>query len=58
MEKLCPLSFASSNLDNTCVKERCAWWVVYFKGTDREFSECVMCALSHLYDMPIMLDGR
>jgi len=55
MDKFCPMYFTNSNerlAGSRCIKEKCAWWVVYMKGTDQEWSECVMCALSHLYDMP------
>ena len=53
MEKLCPMNFSGirDHAGSTCIKEKCAWWIVYMKGTDKEWSQCAVCALSHLHDM-------
>ena len=57
-EKLCPMNFSNGDhlvqgySGTRCVEDKCAWWIVYMAGTDQEWSECAICALGGLYNLP------
>ena len=60
-EKLCPIMMlltvtVNSAVDTveditnliTCKRDKCAWWQVYYQGTEKEYGECVINSLSCL----------
>ena len=34
-----------------CAETQCAWWVIYYRGQQKEYGECCIKALSYLVDV-------
>ena len=62
-EKICPIMMLLTpainpvidtveNIQNLiiCKRDKCAWWQVYYQGTEKEYGECVINSLSCLQD--------
>lgn len=63
-EKVCPIMILAAAAVNPaidtvedvkeliiCKRDKCAWWQVYYQGTEKEYGECVVKSLSCLQDM-------
>lgn len=63
-EKICPIMMLLTAVVNPavdtiedvqnlikCKRDKCAWWQVYYQGTEKEYAECVINSLSCLQDM-------
>ena len=33
-----------------CLHEHCQWWHIYYKGTEKEFGECGIMAVTGIMD--------
>ena len=50
-DKICPVALAMNGKAHYCCRGKCAWWQVYYEGTEKERGECVVKSLAALEDL-------
>ncbi|MBW1812187.1 MAG: hypothetical protein JRJ39_00565 [Deltaproteobacteria bacterium] len=51
VEKICPMTLPNPEGPYPCCEDQCAWWQTYYKGDEKEYSECCIVSITSLRDM-------